>query len=129
MEWLIPWWAQWLDLGDSPASWRRSHHEAVPASPTALDLWVIQLTYEVVAAESTCARCGARLCHRLRVMPSAAARPGSWTLPIVTRCKGFRRHRHIAIAEEVSDDLVLGPFHAGRRAGPSIYGRERRSWT
>lgn len=112
MEWLM-WWAQWLDFGDSPGPWSWGRHEAVATPCSALDLWLIQLTYEVVAAESTCARCGAPLGRRLRVIPSATARPGSWTVSVVTWCKGFRRHRHVATAEKALNDLILGPLRAG----------------
>lgn len=61
MYWLTEPWVQWLSFLGLPAPWSWSHDEALPASRpifgqfpalTALDLRLIELTYEVVAAES-----------------------------------------------------------------------------
>lgn len=118
MDWLLQNWAYWFAL--SPAPWVFGDDEAVPVSSTivgphpeltVVDLWLIELTYEVVAAESHCTRCGAPLGRGLRVTRSTAEH-SQWTVSIATRCGGWRRHRHVAIVGEASNDLALGPFHA-----------------
>jgi hypothetical protein len=120
MDWFTPTW-MWLALGGPPApsSWSRDEAGSTARAnvgphptPSALDLALIQLTYKVVAASTTCNRCGAPLGRGLRVVPSAADLR-SWTVSIVTRCGGWRRHRHLALVEEASRDLVLGPFQPG----------------
>jgi hypothetical protein len=122
MDWFMPPWGYWSAVGGSPTPWSWSHDQAVPAAPetfgqradlTAVDAVLIQLAYEVIAAESSCARCGAPLGRRLRVVPSAADHP-TRTASIVTRCSGWRRHRHTAAVDEASNDLLLGSLHAGR---------------
>jgi hypothetical protein len=121
MEWLMPSWLYWWTPGGPPAMWGWTHDEAVPASRviarqrhnfTTLDLCLIQVAYEVIAAESNCTRCGAPLDRRPRIMPSAADHPPSWNVSIATRCRGWKRHRHIATVDDASTDLVLGRFHA-----------------
>jgi hypothetical protein len=111
MDWLMVGWVYWSALGCSPAPWGWCEDEPVPASGaiTAADLWLIELAYEVVAAESRCTRCGAPLGRGLRVMPWAAGQ-SPWTVSMVTSCGGWRRHRHVATVGETSNDLVLGPF-------------------
>jgi hypothetical protein len=120
MDWLPAGWTYWLALGGSPTPSGWGHDETQPASPTtfgplpdltAVNLWLIQLTYQFVAAESHCSRCGDTLGRGLRVIPSAAEQ-SPWTVSIITRCHGWRRHRHLATVVEVSNDLMLGPFRA-----------------
>ncbi len=116
MDWFLSPWMHWLDLGPSPALSRRGHDETDAAGPerrrepTALDLWLVRLAYEVAAAESACARCGAPLDRRICVV---ADHPPAWTVSIVTRCGGWRRHRHVATVEDGSDALLLGPLTLG----------------
>jgi hypothetical protein len=78
--------------------------------PTAVDMWLVQLTYQIVAAESCCQVCSAPLGRRVRVLPLSAGDPPSWRLSVVTKCKGWKRHGHIATVTEKSSDIVLGPF-------------------
>jgi hypothetical protein len=120
MEWLMPGWVYWLAVGTGPAPPIWAHDEVTPTARTdgerrreltVLDLALIQLVYGVVAAESTCSRCGAPLGSALRVMHSALDNT-PWTVSIVARCSGWRRHRHIAVVDETANDLVLGPFSA-----------------
>jgi hypothetical protein len=80
------------------------------ADPDLLDLWLIRLTYRLVATEWWCTRCGARLRRRVRVVPFGADRAGPPVVSVVTRCRGWRRHRHTAIVDELGNDLVLGRF-------------------
>jgi hypothetical protein len=101
-----------------------SHHEGVrfpqagsagPGEPTAIDLWLIQLTYAFVAAGSRCSRCDAPLGRDLRVVPSPVGpAPSRWHVSVVTRCTGWRRHRHTAHVARPSKDLLLGALHRGR---------------
>ncbi len=90
------------------------------AQPTAVDVWLIQLIYETIAAESCCGMCGCPLGRGLQVASSPPDLPRSWTVSIVTRCTGWRRHRHIASATETSDGLELGPFCPSRAAQEAV---------
>lgn len=82
--------------------------------PSAVDVWLIKLVYDFVAAEAACSRCGARLGHRLRVVPSPThGLPPRWRVSVVTRCRGWRRHGYIANVARPSHDVVLGSFHPG----------------
>ena len=117
MSWLVSQWAHWLAVGGGPISWSWAHETWVPdpcagteqgSDLTDLDLWLLHGIYAVIAAESNCERCGAPLGRGLRVAPSLPSLPVS----VVTRCTGWRRHRHIAEVHEESHDLLLGPLHA-----------------
>ncbi len=81
------------------------------ARPTAVDLCVIQLIYEVLAAESSCATCDAPLGRALHVAPSEVASPQSWHVLVLTQCTGWRRHGYVATAKGASKDLLFGPFY------------------
>ena len=72
-------------------------------------MWLIELTYAVVAEGSSCEKCGADLGRRISVIPSSS-RDSSWRATIAIRCSGWRRHRHLAEIAERSKDLILGPF-------------------
>jgi hypothetical protein len=84
--------------------------------PSAVDRWLITLVYDFVAAEAACSRCGAPLGRGLRVVPSPThgLRP-LWRVSVVTRCRGWRRHGHIANVARRSDDVELGSFRPGPR--------------
>jgi hypothetical protein len=122
MDWILSPWLHWMDLGPAPTLSRRCHDEAGEAGEagaadpgqrrelTALDLWLIRLAYEVVAAESACARCGAPLGRRIRLVAWAVDHPAAWTVSIVTRCSGWRRHRHVARVDDGTKALLLGPL-------------------
>ncbi len=84
------------------------------AEPTALDMWLVQVAYEVVAAESRCAKCGSPLGRGLLLAPSSEVHPlFRWRVSIATRCSGWRRHRHVANVVKASNDLLLGSLHLG----------------
>jgi hypothetical protein len=77
---------------------------------TAVDLDLIDVIYGFVAAESTCSTCGAPLGRSLRVIPwSSCAAAARWQVHVTTRCRGWRRHRHVA-AVTGRRHLELGPL-------------------
>jgi len=106
--WYWSGWVYWAALGCEPVP--RTGSGSVP-DLTAIDLWMIELTYGFVAAESRCTRCGTPLGRGLRVTPSVTTH-SPWIVSILTRCRGWRRHRHVATVVEASNDLALGPFLA-----------------
>jgi len=118
MEWLtLP--ALWGVPAGMPAIWngyydRRLEQPGadVEAGPTELDLALIKTLYEAIAAGTFCARCGATLGRRLRLVPSSrpVTTPGSWRLLVVTRCHGWLRHPFAADVTEVAGDLRIGQF-------------------
>jgi hypothetical protein len=112
---LTPMWAYWLGLGDGvPAVWTdRGLPAARSLAVTDLDAELIQLAFEVIAAESACDRCGAPLGRGVHLEPPSGECPPSAVAAILTRCRGWRRHRHLAMVCERSNHLLLGPF-----AGP-----------
>jgi hypothetical protein len=127
MEWLLtPWgfWAappgayrgsRWAGTGllspPADAGWR--------AEPSTVDLDLIRSLYEVLAGDATCARCGAPLGRRLRVVSRPAGEPPRWATSVVTRCRGWRRHRHTADVIEESKDLRFGPLRPTHAPRPS----------
>jgi hypothetical protein len=79
----------------------------VPAQPTALDVWLVQVIAGALAAESTCWRCDAQLDPRVRVRPRRH-QPRGWRVSVRATCTGWRRHRHHAEAVGEAGDIVLG---------------------
>ena len=78
------------------------------AQPTAVDASPIQLIHESTSANFRCGACGCPVGRDLQVAPSPPDHPWAWTVSIVTRCTGWKRHPHIASAAEASDALELG---------------------
>jgi hypothetical protein len=84
--------------------------------PSALDLWLIQVTYGVIASLSTCQACGAGLGRSISVVPVRGTHPSArWKVSVATRCQGWRRHPHHALATE-GTDLLLGAFTWDRKS-------------
>lgn len=118
MEWLtLP--ALWGVPAGMPDMWSgyydQRSEQAQPCSwaePTELDLALVKALYEAIAAGTFCARCGATLGRRLRLVPSyrTATTPGSWRLLVVTRCRGWLRHPFSADVIEEAGDLRIGQF-------------------
>jgi hypothetical protein len=79
---------------------------------SAVETWLLRLAYEDMAAQLGCGKCGASLGRELRFVPPSDADPPSWRVLAVTRCSGWRRHRHTADVIESSNDLVLGLFRS-----------------
>ncbi len=84
--------------------------------PTSTDLWLLGVVYEFVAAETSCSKCGSPLGRRLRVdyWPTLL-RALQWRVAVRTRCRGLRRHTHVAPVGRCSNGLVLSPFRHGQR--------------
>ena len=81
------------------------------AQPTDLDVWMITVVYEFVAAQSSCQTCSSELRPRVRVVTWPAGLPSDgWRVSVVARCAGWRRHPHVAKVARPSGDLVLGPL-------------------
>jgi hypothetical protein len=105
MEWdpFLNW-----ELGHAPPGAARPPTGAT--LPTDLDLWLVQLAYEVIARESRCGVCGARLGRSVRATPSPHTHPAcQWQVTILTTCTGWRRHRHRADAV-AGQDVQFGAF-------------------
>jgi hypothetical protein len=112
-------------LGGSPDPSSDSRDQHVPIAhagfwgsehPSAVERWLIRLVFEFVAAEAACSRCGAPLGRGLRLVTSPTrGLPRLWRVSVVTRCRGWRRHGHVADVARRSDDVVLGSFRPGSR--------------
>lgn len=87
---------------------------ALATSPTDLDLQLIQIAYEVAAPELRCAKCYSRLGRGLRLATSDVWAPSTWQVLVSTRCRGWRGHRHTAVATEESGNLRLGRLRLRR---------------
>jgi|RhiMetdeSRZDD1v2_1073273.scaffolds.fasta_scaffold1280029_1 hypothetical protein len=119
MDWHLAGLANWSALVGVPGflAWTLDGalptHQTLfsPASEQSVEVRLIELAYRVIASESRCARCGAALERVQLATPSAPDHPPR-TVSIVTTCSGWRRHVHVANADEVSNDLKLGPFRA-----------------
>jgi hypothetical protein len=88
--------------------------ERFAASPTDLDLHLIRLAYEVAAPELRCAKCCSRLGRGLQLATKDVRGSSTWHVLVSTRCRGWRRHRHTAIATEESNSLRLGRLRLPR---------------
>ena len=120
MDWLFANWALAAGLGRQPR--RRWHNYdddfrtpgtliGVRSRLSTVEMWLVRLAYKEIAAELRCEKCGAPLGRELRFIPPGDHDPVSWRLLAVTRCSGWRRHRHAAGVAESSKDLLLGPLH------------------
>jgi hypothetical protein len=50
------------------------------------------------------------LSHRLEVLPVEFGPRRSWSVTVVTKCRGWRRHRHAAKVIDAGRHLQFGPF-------------------
>ncbi|MCP2323243.1 hypothetical protein HDA40_001750 [Hamadaea flava] len=105
MDWVATPWTFWRSDATSPS----------PLEDTHLDLTLIHIAYDVIAAESRCQRCSAGLGRRLRIMRSSDDFDPYWAAVVAVRCRGWRRHPHIAVVEEDTDGVSIGPFHGRGR--------------
>ncbi|RVX46053.1 hypothetical protein EDD27_8896 [Nonomuraea polychroma] len=104
MEWFfLPWtFTAYLTGTFDQTGWQgieRNRYE--PPGPA--DKWLIEIVYEMVAAETRCKRCGAPL-------DSPRLRAGAWPVRVTTRCRGSARHRHRADVSRTQDGLHTNPL-------------------
>jgi hypothetical protein len=81
---------------------------------SAVEMWLLRLSYEGHAAQLDCGRCGSRLGRELLSLRPSHAYPPSVRMLAVTRCSGWRRHLHVAVVTESSEDLLLEPLRLKR---------------
>ncbi|WP_250032324.1 hypothetical protein [Paractinoplanes maris] len=110
MHWLLTgaFWPHFPDLSQLPGS--------VPLHATNLsdtDLRLVRIVYDFIAAETLCDKCAALLGRSLSlaVTGGGPGRPG-WQILVVTRCRGWRRHRHTAVVTDLLGHLRLEPLRA-----------------
>jgi hypothetical protein len=103
-------------FGGSPAPWLRRIDDTGPvgtgttrrAALANIDLELIELIYGFIADASRCSQCGAPLGRGLRIVPSRGLHARAhWRVSVSTRCRGWRRHRHVAAVAR-RHDLELG---------------------
>ena len=82
--------------------------------PSTLDKSLIEVIYRTVAPESRCEKCGQALGRRLQVL-SPAKPCSAWDVLVVTRCRGWRGHRHVATVSCARDGLHFGSLRLERR--------------
>lgn len=114
MDWQLPpgQWGMFNGLS-GPRFWPTDPGPISPAyaTPTAIDLWLIEVVYETVAEGSLCKKCGAQLGRGLALTPLTWYDTDSWRVRVQTRCRGWRRHRHRAEVTQTWNDLQIGRFH------------------
>ena len=76
--------------------------------PTEQELCLVETLAQALAARSFCLRCGAALGRGLLIYPCRTEE--SWSLVAATRCRGWRRHLHIAVVTDDGTDLRFGQF-------------------
>ena len=118
MEW-VPWlWEEASrDSGGSLTMDRRQDAPGVLGGPgpesSDLDSWLMELIYRNIAASSWCEVCGCRFARSLRVFPGPAGTQLRRQLLVVARCRGWRRHVHVAsVVMSEDQDTALRPLRA-----------------
>jgi hypothetical protein len=122
MEWFLPYeWAAALGASTGPIPWwgpmpwwggpgpqpREPVADEVCAGPTAIDLELVRVVYEVLVERVGCGLCGAPLHPAIAVEVTR----GSFTaarIVVTAHCRGWRRHRHLAGVVERAGDLRFG---------------------
>jgi hypothetical protein len=129
MEWLFAPWEFMSALGGPAGCPYQGYDEERRTTSTstggraelsAVEMWVLRLSYEALAAQSNCGRCGSRLGRKLRSLWPSDAYPHSVRMLAMTRCSGWRRHLHVAAVTESSDDLLLGPLRPKTMASSPV---------
>jgi hypothetical protein len=102
---------EWIDPAEAePPQWS-APMEQCWARPTIDDVRLIECLSAFVAASSRCTACGRPLSGRLELLPGVHPDASTWAMVAVTRCRGWRRHRHSAAVTESSRDLIFEQFH------------------
>jgi len=113
MDWL-PWIWLYDPYCDPNPEARSAERTSTALGPTNLDRWLIEVIYRTVASETYCEKCGERLGRRLQVL--LPTEPYSvWAVLVVTRCRGWRQHRHITTVSRAGEDLQVGSLRLERR--------------
>lgn len=82
------------------------------AVPDELDFELVEIVCDVIATETSCARCRALLGRAIVAALVQGPSTDNWSLDVVTVCRGRRRHLHQArVSAEPDGDLVFGDFH------------------
>jgi hypothetical protein len=117
MEWLISgvFWSMFAELPAIPLS-----GPSGVAGPTETDLDLVRLSYDVIAAELGCSTCLASLGRGLYLVVPAGGEGPTWQVIVVTRCHGWRRHRHTAVVAGVGGGLHFGPLRGRSRAKAAV---------
>jgi hypothetical protein len=109
MDWL-PWIWPYEAYLDRVSEGRSAQRSPNTLGPTILDRSLIEVIYGTIAPESRCEKCGQRLGRRLRVvLPAEPSLVGD--VRVVTRCRGWRGHRHVATVSCAGDGLQFGSLH------------------
>ncbi len=113
---MASYWAAALGLSTAPTtSWlwfARSEGQrsaAAPRVPSALDIQVVLALYTALIEQVGCVNCGAPL-HRVVKVDLAHSSVNPTVVIVVTRCRGWRRHRHKACVVDEAGDLRFGQF-------------------
>lgn len=76
--------------------------------PMETDLCLTRLTYEFVADRTVCGRCGAAFGRKARLTVWRGRAGTAWRICVRTRCRGLRRHPHLAVVTEDRGGLRFG---------------------
>jgi hypothetical protein len=114
-EWLFAlWWpgpaGRWTWPGPPPPEPAADDRRA---GPTVEDLDLVRVMYGVLAEQVDCAACGARLRRTVGVVLAGDGATSNGIV-VTTRCRGWRRHRHVARVVERAGDLRFERFSAPR---------------
>lgn len=74
------------------------------------DLRLVRIVYDFVAAEQLCDKCASPLGRCLSFTVAEGGTGPGWRILVVTRCRGWLRHRHTAIVTESLGHLRLQPM-------------------
>ena len=125
MDWLLPYyWAVAPSASGIPMPSWGSVALPVPepaprcADPSALDVELVLVLYEVLVERADCGVCGAPLNPAVNVELTRRSFTGS-RIVVATRCCGSRRHRQVARVVERNGELRLGRLEAHNWSRPS----------
>ena len=114
MDWLLPYyWAVALSASEVPMTSWGSVGLPLPepgarcADPSALDVELALVLYEVLVERADCGVCGAPLNPAVTVELAGRSFTGG-RIVVATRCRGSRRHRQVARVVERNGELRFG---------------------